>query len=277
MPAVGPSQLGGDFALPAMSVPKAMDLEDIERVTQDWVDRGRTGQAGRFRHRLRLRRPHVSTRPVLVAFLQQAQRRVRRLVGESCSALARDARAGQNGRGPGATARLPSVCRLTRRAVPAWPSTTLSDSWRWRTSSSTCATCRSVELPNGQRILLYRLLQGGLPVRVDSSPPREHEQANRGCRAARESGSDGRHLGERLSGHHRSSPAVDRRSLSPEQDRGRPLRRDSRSEQVATPAPVGLRGVATSAALRMQPLEKSTEGVGTRRSSREPRRGTRTY
>jgi dimethylamine/trimethylamine dehydrogenase len=47
VPAVGPSQLGGDFALPAMSVPKAMDLEDIERVTQDWVDAAeRARQAG---------------------------------------------------------------------------------------------------------------------------------------------------------------------------------------------------------------------------------------
>ena len=47
VPAVGPSQLGGDFALPAMSVPKAMDLEDIERVTQDWVAAAeRARQAG---------------------------------------------------------------------------------------------------------------------------------------------------------------------------------------------------------------------------------------
>ena len=47
VPAVGPSQLGGDFALPALSVPKAMDMDDIERVKQDWAAAAeRAKQAG---------------------------------------------------------------------------------------------------------------------------------------------------------------------------------------------------------------------------------------
>ena len=36
-PSVGPSQLAGDFTIPALSVPKAMDRGDIQQLRDDWV------------------------------------------------------------------------------------------------------------------------------------------------------------------------------------------------------------------------------------------------
>ena len=36
-PSVGPSQLAGDFTIPALSVPKAMDRDDIQQLRDDWV------------------------------------------------------------------------------------------------------------------------------------------------------------------------------------------------------------------------------------------------
>ncbi len=37
LPSVGPSQLAGDFTLPALSVPKAMDRDDMRKLREDWV------------------------------------------------------------------------------------------------------------------------------------------------------------------------------------------------------------------------------------------------
>jgi dimethylamine/trimethylamine dehydrogenase len=37
LPSVAPSQLAGDFDIPALSVPKAMDRDDMRRLREDWV------------------------------------------------------------------------------------------------------------------------------------------------------------------------------------------------------------------------------------------------
>ena len=45
LPSVAPSQLAGDFTMPALSVPKAMDRDDMRRLREDWV--AATGRAER--------------------------------------------------------------------------------------------------------------------------------------------------------------------------------------------------------------------------------------
>ncbi len=90
LPSVAPSQLASD--LEPHVVPKEMEPRG-HREGAAPVGGGRDPRSGlRIRHRLRVRRPRVSSDAVPLALLQQADRRIRRAAEGPGAVLARDAR-----------------------------------------------------------------------------------------------------------------------------------------------------------------------------------------
>ena len=88
----GPSQIASEFE--SNIYPRTMDVDDIQRVQQYYVDGAQSRPRRRLRHRLRLRGPQLSAAAVPVTVVEQAHRRVRRLVREPGPVLAREPREG---------------------------------------------------------------------------------------------------------------------------------------------------------------------------------------
>ena len=195
--------------------------------------RRQAGADGRLRHRLRLRLALLPPAAVPDAVLQQAHRRVRRLVREPRPLLARDDRAGEGGRRrrhrdlraavlrhvPGrarhaARARRRPVrpaCRPPRRRLGHQPLRHL----RMGRGRDALAL-----LPAGPRDPLAEAHQGG------------HEEARARRRPLHEPRRDGRGDRERLARHHRHLPPLDLRPVPPPEDRRGPPRRHPRVHRL---------------------------------------------
>ena len=183
------------------------------------------GTLGRLRHRLRLRRPQLPADAVPFAVLQQAHRRVRRLSRKPRPHVARDAGARPGGdrrrvRDRRADRRRPDTRDRGRRRARVRPAR--------RSPRRSLGRQRRLDPRMVDRLRSLALLQGGLPARVDRPGTRGHRKTH--CRRleADEPRPDGRDRPFRRLGPDRRGPPVDRRSLSPEEDRGRPLRRGAR-------------------------------------------------
>ena len=184
-----------------------------------------------LRHRLRLRRAHVSAGAVPLAALQPAPGRVRRLARQPRALLARDAR-------PRAQRGRRRLCdRLSRgRRSHGRAGRRHRGRARFRPHG------RSPRRPLGRHGRLDRrvvegfgalaLLRRGLATRQHRARARGDDQADRGREQAHGSRSDGRDPAQRRLGPDRSRPAIDRRSLPPAQDRRGPSRRDSRVHRL---------------------------------------------
>ena len=182
---------------------------------------------GRVRHRLRLRRAQLPPAPVPLAVLQQAHRRLRRLLREPRAVLARDHR----GRARGGRRRLRhrrAHLRGGSRAGRRRPGRRARVRPRRRPPRRPLGRQRRLDRRVVEGLRCVAVLQGGLPARVDRPRARGDREADRRRRAADEPRPHGGDRLQRRLGPDRRGSAVDRRPVPAQEDRGGTLRRDPR-------------------------------------------------
>ena len=147
LPAIAPSQLASDYLL---VTPKAMELDDIRRVQDDWAAAARRAREAGFDIVYVYGGAQLPAHAVPVAVLQPAHGRVRRLAREPGPLLARAARADPRGRRR-RVHRRDAHLRRCAEPVRRRPGRGPASSSASPTTSSTSGTSPSARRPSGRR------------------------------------------------------------------------------------------------------------------------------